>query len=460
MIYWGPYAVPAWASPTGEISRVIEEHGWDYGFAHDPRAEWYANGMLISGSPTQKHHRAAWGRLSRYDAFGRLFRQGLKEWDPTGLIDSVQASGARYLVVAAKHHDGFLLWPSRKRNPRRRGWQVARDVVGEIARSARDRGMRFGIYYSAGLDWSFGGAPVRSLADLAAAMPRQRSYASYVDAHWHELIARYSPSILWNDGGSPREEDLADLFSTYYQSVPDGVVNDRFAQADPLEERGLGRRALFALARLLHLRARREALQRGADADAVHADFRTVENGAPAPDEEVPWERICGLGPSIGHSTEETEDQLMPVGSLVRQLVDVVAHGGNLLLGIGPRADGSLSEAQLARLSGFGDWLRLNGDAIFGTRPWGEREGTTEDGIEVRFTAKGMTTYAILLGTPAGRNIVLPSLRLLPYAGLRVVGSIGYAAWFQEGKDLHIRLTEPLRESPAHVISITPHPRA
>jgi hypothetical protein len=83
----------------------------------------------------------------------------------------------------------------------------------------------------------------------------------------------------------------------------------------------------------------------------------------------------------------------------------------------------------------------------------------TTDGIEVRFTGRGMTTYAILMGTPTGRTIVLPSLRLLPYAGLRMLGSIGYTTWYQEGKDLHIRLTEPLRESPAHVISITPQPR-
>ena len=71
-----------------------------------------------------------------------------------------------------------------------------------------------------------------------------------------------------------------------------------------------------------------------------------------------------------------------------------------------------------------------------------------------------MTAYALLMGTPADRTIVLPSLRLLPYATLRVLGSIGYTAWFQEGKDVHVRLTEPLRESPAHVISITPQPRA
>ena len=84
----------------------------------------------------------------------------------------------------------------------------------------------------------------------------------------------------------------------------------------------------------------------------------------------------------------------------------------------------------------------------------------TEDGIELRYTTRGMTAYAILLGTPAGRTVVLPSLRLLPYAGVRVLGSLGFASWFQEGKDIHIRLSEPLKESPAHVVSITPLPRA
>ena len=107
-----------------------------------------------------------------------------------------------------------------------------------------------------------------------------------------------------------------------------------------------------------------------------------------------------------------------------------------------------------------GDWLKLNGEAIFGTRPWADGpESVLDDGIEVRFTTRGMTTYAILLGTPAGRTIVLPSLRLLPYAGVRVLGSLGFASWYQEGKDIHLRLSEPLKESPAHVVSITPQPR-
>ena len=139
--------------------------------------------------------------------------------------------------------------------------------------------------------------------------------------------------------------------------------------------------------------------------------------------------------------------------------MDIVARGGNLLLGVGPAADGSLPPAQVARLRGLGSWLKLNGEAIFGSRPWGDQVGATEDGLELRYTTRGMTTYVILLGTPAGRTIVLPSLRLLPYASMRILGCLGYITWHQEGKDIHIRLTEPLRESPAHVISITPQPR-
>jgi len=427
MIQWGPYAV-ADRSPAaaGEPLEVIAGH---------------------------------WGRRGRYDAFAREFRQGLREWDPAGILGAVAASGARYLVVSAKHHDGFALWPARTKNPRKRGWQVSRDVVGELAGGARALGLRFGLYYSAGLDWTFGGKPASGPAGLAAAIPRTQSYAAYVDAQWRELISRYSPSILWNDVGSPAAEDLLAFFAHYYEAVPDGVVNDRFGQPET-EEPGRDRLGIArALRRLFAPRAPRLPVRAGATLPVTHADYHTVDSEASFPDREGPWECVRGLGSAQGHSSAESENDLMPVSAVVRLLCDVTARGGNLLLRVGPNADGSVGPLLTMRLHGLGDWLKLNGEAIFGTRPWGEREGVTEDGIEVRFTSRGMTTYAILLGTPADRTIVLPSLRLLPYAGLRVLGSIGYSTWFQEGKDIHIRLTEPLRESPAHVISMTPPPR-
>lgn len=451
----------------------MSELTWD-SLAERPVPQWYEDaklGIMIHWGPYSLSDRARGaadtleviagheGRRGHYDSLARAFRQGLREWDPADILGAVAASGARYLVVSAKHHDGFALWPARTKNPRKRGWQVTRDVVGELAEGARALGLKFGVYYSAGLDGTFGGTPINGLADLAAAIPRTRSYAAYVDEHWRELISRYAPSILWNDVGSPGAQDLLALFSDFYDAVPDGVVNDRFGQPEARDSSGGGLGIASMFRRLFAPRAVRLPARPGTTLPVRHADFRTIDSEAANPGGEGPWECVRSLGFGQGDASEEDDDRLLPVPALVRQLCDVSARGGRLLLRLVPKADGTLGILQTRRLHGLGDWLKLNGEAIYGTRPWGEREGATEDGIEVRFTSKGMTAYAILLGTPAGRTIVLPSLRLLPYAGLRVLGSIGYSTWFQEGKEVHIRLTEPLRESPAHVISITPQPR-
>ncbi len=459
IVPWGPYAVPAWAPLSGDHARLVAEDGWEHGLANDPRAEWYANSMRISGSPTWEHHRSAWGRLARYESFGRLFRQGLKAWDPAALVDAVAASGARYLIFTAKHHDGFLLWPSRKKNPRRHEWQTSTDVVGIFAEAARERGLKFGVYYSGGLDWTFSGPPIRSLEDLLEAIPTTRTYAAYVDAHMRELIARYRPSILWNDVCSPAQEDLLSLLSFYYESVPDGVVNDRFGQFDPEESAGLGRRVIESLERVLPLRRKPPSVHGSAAPTPRHLDFKTTEDDSSLSEEEGAWERVRPIGHSPAFNSEETEESLLSAGAMVRLLVDTAARGGNLLLSAGPAATGLISEAASSRLRDLGAWLKRNGEAIYSTRRWEVTEAVTDEGIEVRYTRKGMTVYAILLGTPAGRAFILPSLRFLPYASIRILGSVSHASWFQEGRDVMVRLSEPLQASPAHVISITPAPR-
>ena len=456
---WGPYSVPAWAPLSGNPATLLAENGWEHLLANDPRAEWYANGMRLSGSPTLDHHRLAWGRLSRYESFGRLFRQGLKAWEPSPCIESLAASGARYLIFCAKHHDGFLLWPSRRRNPKRREWQTTMDVVGAFAEIARGLGMRFGVSYSGGLDWSFDGLPIRTLDDLLEAIPTTKTYASYVDAHMRELIARYSPSLLWNDVCCPARQDLLALLDFYYESVPDGVINDRFGQFDPEEGTGLGRRLIETLQHVLPFKKKHPSAHASAAPTPRHFDFATTENGSPPVEDERMWERVRPVGFSPACNSAETDESLLSVRDLVHLLVDTVAHGGNLLLSLGPAASGQISEAVADRLRGLGDWLKRNGEAIYSTRRWEVTEAVTDEGIEVRYTRKGMTVYAILLGTPAGRAILLPSVRFLPYASIRILGSISHASWFQEGRDVQVRLSEPLKESPAHVISITPAPR-
>jgi alpha-L-fucosidase len=459
MIHWGPYAVPAWAPVEGPLPSVVADKGWDYWFSHNPYTEWYENSVGIPGSPTHEHHKTAWGWRTHYETFARTFRQGIAGWDPSSWIDVASASRARYIVFTAKHHDGFLLWPSKKRNPRKRGWQLVRDAVGELAEAARARGLRFGLYYSSGLDWSFGGLPIRNRKDLLDAMPHSKGYADYVDGQLRELITRYKPSILWNDMRSPAGQDLLDLFSFYYDEVPDGVVNDRFGQAEPSEPDTLGEKILAIVGRIFRARERGLAARGTGAAAHPHADFRTFEDESAATDTDGKWEYVRALGCSFGANASCGDEDTPSAASLVQTLVDVVARGGNLLLGVGPGAEGSIADAQKARLQKLGEWLKVNGEAIFDSRPWGDQETVTEDDIPIRYTSRGMTTYAILLGTPKDRMIVLPSLRLLPYAGVRIIGSLGYVTWLQEGKDVHIRVTEPLRDSPAHVISITPQPR-
>ena len=193
----------------------------------NPYVEWYQNSLAIEGSPAALHHAEHHGDLP-YEAFVEQFRANLEGWDPEPWADLFATAGARYVVLVTKHHDGFCLWPTAHPNPHRSGWHSERDVVGELAGAVRARGMRFGTYYSGGLDWTFGGTPITDLRSLIAAIPQDETYLAYADAHWRELVERYEPCVLWNDIGYPAAADLEGLFEWYLDRVPDGVVNNRF----------------------------------------------------------------------------------------------------------------------------------------------------------------------------------------------------------------------------------------
>jgi alpha-L-fucosidase len=146
-VHWGPYSVPAWAEPTGELG-AVDEAIW---FRHNPYAEWYANTIRIPDSPAREHHRRTYGDAP-YDDFLDAWRA--EAFDPAGWARLFARAGARYVIPTTKHHDGVPLWDApgtATRNTVHRG--PRRDLVGAIAGAAREAGLRFGVYYSGGLDW-------------------------------------------------------------------------------------------------------------------------------------------------------------------------------------------------------------------------------------------------------------------------------------------------------------------
>lgn len=358
-IHWGPYSVPGWAATPGDPAQIIAEKGWAYWFANNPYAEWYGNSLRIPGSPTAIHHRQTYGADFPYERFGALFSEAAAAWDPNDWADLFARAGARYVVIVTKHHDGFLLWPSRTPNPRIVGWHTQRDLVGELAQAVRDRGMRFGVYYSGGLDWTFNAEPIRDFLDLLGGLPYGREYAAYVDAHYRELIERYQPDVLWNDIGYPPGPALNRLLADYYNRFPQGVVNDRFSQLDLGAPGSLKRRLLLKVIgglAVMMMKGDNPAAPSTSHSDFITPEYRTFQKAPPKK-----WESTRGLGASFGYNRNEGDQHLLGQAALQESLAQIVAQGGNLLLNVGPKADGEIPAGQRERLEGLGAWMRQQG---------------------------------------------------------------------------------------------------
>ncbi len=409
-VHWGLSCVPAFAPCAGTVPELLRTR-YDELQALSPYAEWYENALRIPGSPAARHHAAVFGGAP-YERFREPFEAMLARWDPAPWAALFAAAGARYVVQVTKHHDGYCLWPSAVRNPRRPGWHAPRDVVGELAAAVRARGLRFGVYYSGGLDWSFEPRPIRTAADGLAAVPLDPAYERYADAQVRELVERLRPSVLWNDiAWPPHAGRLWHLLADYYAAVGEGVVNDRFGPAPRWLVRALRQPPLRAAAdAFLRRIVRRPGYQMIPPLPPV-ADFRTPEYAHVAEASRKKWEATRGIGHSFGMNDQEDEANLIDPDELVRSFVDVVAKNGNLLLNVGPTRDGEIHPRERRRLEALGAWLAASGEAVYGTRPWQRAEGTSACGVALRFTARGDTVYATLLGTPKGRE-----LRLLAFA--------------------------------------------
>jgi alpha-L-fucosidase len=429
-VHWGLYSVPGFAASRQNPLSIIAERGFDTYFRENPYAEWYLNTMKFDDGPTRAYHNRTFGEHFAYEDFQPIFEHESRNWIPDEWAQLFQKAGAAYVVLTAKHTDGYLLWPSTVGNLGRKGYLSTRDLVDEFAAAIRSRGMRAGLYYTGGMDWLLNPDRIDEPRKIYSTILDGPQYVDYANAHWRELIDRYSPSIMWGDIMYPVGANTPELFSYYYNHVPDGVINDRFATR--------------------FTPPRRPGLQ----PPGIHYDFITPEYASFNEVQDDKWETCRGIANSFGYNRLDDETTYLTAAAAVRMLIDIVSKNGNLLLDVGPRADGTIHDLQRKCLIGLGAWMDINSEAVRATRPWTRSESTTSDGIPIRFTRNHDHLYAILLDTPRTPEVRIQNLHAPDNADVHLLGTDHPLQWRNTANDLIVHLPSRLHETPAHSLRI------
>jgi alpha-L-fucosidase len=306
-------------------------------------------------------------------------------------------------VLTSKHHDGYCLWPSKQAwNWNSVDLNPHRDLVGDLSKAVKAAGLRMGLYYSL-YEWY----NPQYLENLPG----------YVDGHMlpqmKDLVTRYQPELLYVDGewDHPSAAWKSEPFLAWlYNESP---VKDRVAVND----------------------------RWGKETRSKHGGYYTSEygevNGQTTGEATMrhKWDEIRGIGRSFGYNQVEDLDDYLSSDSLVHMLVNIVSKGGNLTLNVGPTAEGLIPVIMQQRLQDVGNWLNVNGEAIYGTTPW----RVTGEGANVRYTRKGNTLYAIALRWP-GERLVLEAPRLAADARVTLLGYGKPLAWQPQGNGVIITL--------------------
>ena len=442
--HWGIYSVPAWG----------------------PNATWYPYRMYREGEPHYAHHVKTYGHPGEFGYKDFIPEFNGAKFDADAWADLFKRAGAQFAGPVAEHHDGFALWDSAHTE-----WNAARmgpkrDVVGELAQAVRRHGMRYMVAMHHAENWWFfphwrtdfdtsdpryAGLygephnldfPLRDVEWDEQDKP-SRAFLDSWKARLVEVVDKYEPDYIWFDFGlkAVHEQYKQDFLAYYYNKEAEWgrgvVVTYKWDNLPP----GVG---------VLDI-------ELGKMPDQAYHEWitdTTVDDGS-------------GWG-YLRETTYKSATQL------VQYLVDNVSKNGLMLLNVGPKPDGSIPDEAVSALEGIGDWLRVNGEAIYATTPWWTYgEGPTEmsvsgafsdtkeklayQGSDIRFTVKGNVLYAICLDWPEP-TFTIESLKTLypnEIRSVELLGADGELAWRTTAEGLEIQRPERRPCEHAYAFKIT-----
>ncbi len=352
------------------------------------RLQWFREakfGLFIHWGVYSMIGREEWARqllqipLKEYQYYADHFNP--VNFNPDEWAALARDSGVKYVIITSKHHDGFAIFDSAYTDYDVMHAEYGKDILGPLAGSMKKAGIPLGFYYSI-MDWHHPDyLPRRDWEkDRTTKGADFGRYMDFATNQIKELVTKYDPAVLWFDGEwehSNEEQRALAIGKMLLEMKPSLLINDRLFKREP----GYG-------------------------------DFGTPENYVPATGIRNPdgtprlWE-ACYTMNWNGWGYNRTETEFHSASQLIRQLVEIVSKGGNLLLNVGPQPDGRIQADFAARLRRIGEWLKTNGEAIY---------GTTASPFERlpffgRATVKGSTLYVHIMGWPQDAKIVLPGLR-------------------------------------------------
>ncbi|MDF7801306.1 alpha-L-fucosidase [Pontiellaceae bacterium B1224] len=368
------------------------------------------------------------------------------EFDADEWVAIAKAAGMRYMVITSKHHDGFALFDSTASDFNMvKATPFKRDVIRELEQACKKAGLDFGVYYSHSIDWTDGGdAGVNDYGTSKKGKfwnswdPAPVTYQDYIEKkalpQVRELIANYDLSEIWFDYPAfmPPHHSF-EFYTTIYEANPEILVTQRIGN-------GMGD-------------------------IGTSGDNRIAEKAS-----EKVQEGIATTNHSWGYKSYD-DDWKSPLETLY-WLLQNSSMGANFLLNVGPTGNGKIPEESVKNLLGAGKWLKVNGEAVYGTRHWttsnegpskinqskkGGPKGAFDSQVTAKhfwFTCKDDVVYVSALKRPEGNRVVIQSLKDLPIKNITVLGESGTVEWSETDDGLSVTLPDFETTTPGYALKV------